>query len=102
MNENTARVSRTEAEVLWMLQRGERFGLQLVEESGGRIKRGSVYVLLGRLEEKGLVSSRPEARPALEGGLPRRLYRITAAGAAAARAHADALLSLLRTQEEPT
>lgn len=89
------KVSRTEAEVLAILAKGDRFGLQLVDDSQGRIKRGSVYVLLGRLEEKGMVSSREESRPAVEGGLPRRIYRLTALGKTAMRAWERDILALL-------
>jgi DNA-binding PadR family transcriptional regulator len=47
--------------------------LDLVHASRGRLKRGGIYVTLGRMEEKGLVSSR-----AADGG--RREYRPTALG----------------------
>lgn len=33
------------------------FGLDLVEQSGGLLKRGTVYVLLGRMEDRGLIAS---------------------------------------------
>lgn len=33
-------------------------GLQMVKQSGGRLKRGTVYVLLGRMEDEGLLYSR--------------------------------------------
>lgn len=66
--------------ILQLLRDGERYGLQLVEESGGRLKRGTVYVTLGRMEEKGYLHSRLEERAGEEGGLPRRLYRPTALG----------------------
>ena len=59
---------------------GELYGLQLVGASKRRLKRGTVYVTLGRMEEKGYISSRLEDRPAGEGGLPRRLYQPTALG----------------------
>ena len=55
------------------------YGLQLVASSDGMLKRGTVYVTLGRLEEKGFVKSTTEAGP-LHSGLPRPLYRITALG----------------------
>ncbi len=46
--------SRTETLILDLLRQGrERYGLELVEASGGRVKRGTVYVTLGRMEEKG-------------------------------------------------
>ena len=56
------------------------YGLQLVTASRGRLKRGTVYVTLGRMEDKGYITSRPEAAPADAGGLPRRLYEPSALG----------------------
>jgi DNA-binding PadR family transcriptional regulator len=55
----------------------ELFGLQMVELSGARLKRGTVYVTLGRMQEKGYLESRQEALPEGAIGLPRRLYRPT-------------------------
>ena len=55
----------------------ELFGLQMVELSDGRLKRGTVYVTLGRMQEKGYLESRQEALPPGAIGLPRRLYRPT-------------------------
>jgi PadR family transcriptional regulator, regulatory protein PadR len=72
-------VSRVERLILELLAaEGEAFGLQLVERSGGRLKRGTVYVTLGRMQEKGYLDSRQEALPEGAIGLPRRLYRPTA------------------------
>ena len=62
------------------------FGLQLVETSNGRLKRGTVYVTLGLLEEKGYVESEQEERPSGAIGLPRRIYRPTGLGKRALRA----------------
>ncbi len=59
---------------------GEQYGLQLVGASKRRLKRGTVYVTLGRMEEKGYISSRLEDAPADVGGMPRRLYQPTALG----------------------
>jgi DNA-binding CsgD family transcriptional regulator len=44
-----------------LVSSGPKYGLQLVDESRGRLKRGTVYVTLGRMEQKGLVESRHEA-----------------------------------------
>jgi len=66
--------------VLDLLESGERYGLELVDASAGRLKRGSVYVTLGRMETKGFVASRQEDRVPGAIGLPRRLYRTTAYG----------------------
>jgi DNA-binding PadR family transcriptional regulator len=71
--------SALEALILDLLAaRGATYGLDLVEASGGRLKRGSVYVTLGRMEQKGLVVSRLDERPGE--GPPRRLYEPTALG----------------------
>ena len=63
-----------------LIQGGPMFGLQLVDRSGGALKRGTVYVTLGRMEAKGLVVSEQEPRMPGAIGLPRRLYRPTALG----------------------
>ena len=73
-------MSRTESLVMALLRDGDRYGLELVDASNGTLKRGSVYVILARMEEKGFVDSRQEVRPAREGGAPRRLYRATEYG----------------------
>ena len=70
------RLSSGERAILDLLvEHGELFGLQLVERSSGRLKRGTVYVTLGRMQEKGYLESRQEPLPPGAIGLPRRLYR---------------------------
>jgi PadR family transcriptional regulator, regulatory protein PadR len=59
---------------------GPMYGLQLVDQAGGSLKRGTVYVTLGRMEAKGLVASEQEPQPPGAIGLPRRTYRITGLG----------------------
>jgi len=59
---------------------GPMYGLQLVQQSQGSLKRGTVYVTLGRMESKGFVESEQESLPPGAIGLPRRLYRPTALG----------------------
>jgi len=72
-------VSSLEALILDLLAaRGATYGLDLVDASRGRLKRGSVYVTLGRMEQKGLVVSRLDERPGE--GPPRRLYEPTPLG----------------------
>ena len=66
--------------MLDLLEASERYGLELVDASQGRLKRGSIYVTLGRMEAKGFVASRQEDRAPGAIGLPRRLYRPTAYG----------------------
>ena len=68
------RLALSETLVLTLLtSRGPCYGLELVGASRGRLKRGGIYVTLGRMEGKGIVISK-----AAEGG--RRLYRPTALG----------------------
>ena len=74
------RLSPKEALILELLRGSERYGLELVAASDGALKRGTVYVTLGRMEEKGLLVSRLEDETPANGGLPRRLYKPTAYG----------------------
>jgi DNA-binding PadR family transcriptional regulator len=56
----------------------ELYGLQMVNASNDQLKLGTVYVTLGRLEEKGFLEGRREDTS--ERTVPRRLYKITGAG----------------------
>jgi DNA-binding PadR family transcriptional regulator len=63
-----------------LVSSGPMYGLQLVDQSQGALKRGTVYVTLGRMETKGFVASEQETLPAGAIGLPRRIYRPTPLG----------------------
>lgn len=68
------KVSRNERVVLSLLvSHGANYGLQLVEASGDRLKRGGIYVTLGSMEQKGLVTSELQ-----DDG--RRVYQLTGLG----------------------
>lgn len=82
-------LSAKEALILRLLGTGEMYGLELVTASDGTLKRGTVYVTLGRMEEKGYVRSRLEDAPPAAGGLPRRIYEPTAFGRQVASAWAQ-------------
>ena len=71
---------------LLIAQSGPLFGLQLVALSDGALKRGTVYVTLGRMEAKGFVRSEQEAMMPGAIGLPRRLYYPTPLGERVLRA----------------
>jgi DNA-binding PadR family transcriptional regulator len=73
-------LSAKELLVLELLREQDLYGLQLVSASRGRLKRGTVYVTLGRMEEKGYITSRLEDAPSGLGGLPRRIYSSTPLG----------------------
>jgi len=55
------------------------FGLDMVKRSRG-LKRGTVYVHLGELEDAGYVRSKPGD---IAHGLERRVYQLTSSGRAA-------------------
>lgn len=80
------RLSRTEFIIMNLLiGPREKYGLELVEKSNGALKRGTIYVTLGRLEDKGFIHSRKE--PQTPGGAaPRRLYKPTGVGTRVFRA----------------
>ena len=67
----------------------EAYGVRLMEELeasiGRRVSRGSVYVTLDRLEDKGWIISETAASRAGRGGRPRRVVRVTPEGVAALR-----------------
>jgi DNA-binding PadR family transcriptional regulator len=74
------RLSVKEALILRLLiDKGEMYGLELVNEAGGELKRGTVYVTLGRMADKGYVESR--TIPQDDGsGMPKRLFQATGYG----------------------
>jgi DNA-binding PadR family transcriptional regulator len=82
MRGDLPRLSAIETLILDLLaEEREMYGLELVEASKQRIKRGTVYVTLARMEQKGYVASQQEARGPGAIGLPRRMYRVTPFGA---------------------
>ena len=94
------RLSDKETIVLDLLCGGQPlYGLQLVALSKGRLKRGTVYVTLGRMEAKGYVVSAAEAETTTPGKLPRRLYRPTPRGLRVRQAWST-LVRALRLAEE--
>jgi DNA-binding PadR family transcriptional regulator len=89
-------LSPTERIILELLsaKRDRMYGLELVAESGGRLKRGTVYVILGRMQQKGYVEAAPEKFADDSGLVPRRMYRATTLGLRVLRAWAIAAESL--------
>jgi DNA-binding PadR family transcriptional regulator len=74
-------ISPTETLILSLLIQQPRgaFASELLHTSEGRLKRGSVYTILNRMEAAGLVSSKEED-PTSAYALPRTRYSITSAG----------------------
>ena len=79
-------MSDTEAYIIQALVvGGEMYGLELMKQSEGRLKRGTIYVTLHRMQEKGFVDSKPD--PDHTGpGLQRRLYTASGLGQRVERA----------------
>jgi len=80
--------------VLVSLADGPKHGYAIMEESerlsGARLGPGTLYAVLARLEQRGLIEALPaEAR--------RRPYRLTAAGSTALTAHLSSLRRLATT-----
>ncbi len=72
------KLSTKEAVILDLLvNQGSMYGLEMIRASD-ELKRGTVYVTLGRMAEKGYVKSYLENAP--EGGVARRVYQATGHG----------------------
>jgi DNA-binding PadR family transcriptional regulator len=80
-----ARITHPTAMVLLAVSRGHRYGFDIIDATG--LRSGTVYPILRRLEDAGLLRSRWEpVRSAREAQRPpRRYYQITGAGAEALR-----------------
>ena len=82
-------LSKTEALILQIMSDNgfkERYGLEILKLSDGKIKRGTIYTTLQRMEDKGFVTSRQEDKPNDVSGIPRRLYELTGTGQRALQA----------------
>ena len=73
-------------ELLANAPRCELYGLEMVKRSNGQLKRGTVYVTLERMDEKGYVASREVKEPG-QAGLPRRVFSVTGLGQRVLSAH---------------
>ncbi|MDG6106457.1 helix-turn-helix transcriptional regulator [Dactylosporangium aurantiacum] len=75
-----------------------RYGYELGQQVG--LKAGSLYPILIRLADRGLLEASWETDPP-QGRPPRHLYRLTGAGLQAAQALAPAATPAPRTRPEP-
>lgn len=82
----------------------EAYGVRLMAELerrvGRNVSRGSVYVTLDRMEEKGWIVSRLSGSRPERGGRPRRMVSVTPAGLVVLRRSRAALLELWDGLEE--
>jgi len=72
-----------ELSILGILSKGRKYGLEIIKEldslSNGflKIKEGTLYPALHRMEAKGLIESEWEI---IENGIPRKYYKLTEVG----------------------
>lgn len=72
-----------ELSILGILSRGRKYGLEIIKEldslSNGflKIKEGTLYPALHRMEARGLIESEWEI---VESGIPRKYYKLTDEG----------------------
>jgi PadR family transcriptional regulator, regulatory protein PadR len=91
------RITYPTAIVLFAVSRGIRYGFDIMDATG--LQSGTVYPILRRLEDAGMLRSRwesvadahDEQRP------PRRYYQVTGAGSRAAKDAADRFPGLTGT-----
>jgi DNA-binding PadR family transcriptional regulator len=75
-------ISAKEFLVLKLLEDGRKaYGLGLVRKSKGELKRGTIYVTLGRMKQKGYIRSELEPVGPGKSSPPRRMHSITPIGA---------------------
>ncbi len=80
MQDEIPNLSRKERIILELLiVRGQAYGLELVKTAPHELKRGTVYVTLGRMADKGYVESEQIKEPG-DPGLPKRVFRPTGHG----------------------
>lgn len=77
-----ARLTYPTGIVLVAIANGYRYGFEIIDATG--LGAGTVYPILRRLEDAGLVRSSWEAAAKAVDRPPRRYYRLNAGGAAAA------------------
>jgi PadR family transcriptional regulator, regulatory protein PadR len=74
-----------------LVTRREMYGLEMVHACS-KLGRGTIYVLLNRMEDKGYVKSR-QVKETNQSGLPRRVYSVTGLGQRALHAWQQARAS---------
>lgn len=91
-------LSPADLQLLLVLMDGERHAYGISKAAEGQsvpLEIGSLYRMLARLEEWGLIDGQPGTQPSPDG--PRRkVYRITALGRAVVRAEAQRMREMVR------
>ena len=102
MPPRTPRLTLPTAMVLMAVSRNYRYGFDISDATG--LPSGTVYPVLRRLEEAGLLRSRWEAVETArsEQRPPRRYYTVTGSGSQAVRDAIDRYPRLVRAFDTPT
>lgn len=80
-------LSKIEYLILDLLRSGNQmYGLEMVKAADGALKRGTIYVTLSRMVDKGYLTDRAEDNPS-DPGLPRRHYKISGLGSRVLSGH---------------
>jgi PadR family transcriptional regulator PadR len=81
-------------------QREDAYGSSIRDEIQRRaerhVPRGSIYVTLDRLEDKGLLTSREAESSAARGHRPKRVFKVTPAGIRAVKSAVTAVVRMQR------
>jgi PadR family transcriptional regulator PadR len=87
--------------ILQLTEQGrEAYGSLIRDEIDARaaraVPRGSIYITLDRLEEKGLLSSHDGRTSAARGHRPKRVFKVTPAGLRAVKSAVSAVIRMQR------
>lgn len=97
MNNNPIKISQTEFLILRLMIREGRdlYGLGMVKSSKNKLKRGTIYTTLSRMEDKGLITSTKEST--IQKGLTakRRMYNIAGLGVISAEHFQNNLFEIM-------
>jgi DNA-binding PadR family transcriptional regulator len=84
-------------------QKQEAYGSAIRDEiearAARRVPRGSIYVTLDRLEDKGLLVSREGGTSPARGQRPKRVFKVTPAGVRAVKSSVTVVLRMQRGLE---
>ena len=78
---------------------GSTIRTEIEARTGRSVPRGSIYVTLDRLEEKGLLTSHEGRATAARGHRPKRIFKVTPAGLRGVKVSVGAVLRMHRGLE---
>ena len=78
---------------------GSAIRAEIETRTGRSVSRGSIYITLDRLEEKGLLASREGGASPARGHRPKRIFKVTPAGLRGVRASVGAVMRMHRGLE---